>query len=158
MVYAAGNETQCQSVAENFTFTIGLAEGFSRSVRHEGELLVTAPRAQRRTRSIENSPAVRRQVKVVEPVDTEPHPQPRVRTLNYWQNELLAKYPLFFRAAHHFYSYAANVSYFDLKDRRGCYPTIEPLASDFETSFGLCGASNTGILRRACAGFATEVM
>ena len=119
---------------------------------------MTAPRTQRRTRSIENSPAVRRQVKLVEPVDAELHPQPRVRTLNYRQNELLAKYPLFFRAIHHPYSYAANVSYFGLKDRHGCCPTIEPLVSDFETSFGLCGASNTGILRRACPEFATEVM
>ena len=119
----------------------------------DGEFLVTTPRAKRRTRSIENSPAVRLQVKLVEPVDTELHP-----SLNCRQNELLAKYPLFFRVVHHRCSYVANVPYFDLKDRRSCYPTIEPLTSDFETSFGLCGASNTGILRRACPEFAMEVI
>jgi hypothetical protein len=119
---------------------------------------VTAPRAQRRTRSIENSPDVRRQVKSVEPVDTELHPQPRLWMMNGEQRELFSRFPLFFRAMHHPYSCAANVSYFDLKDRRGCYPTIEPLVSDFETGFGLRGASNTGILCRACPAFATEVM
>ncbi|WP_232459558.1 hypothetical protein, partial [Burkholderia ubonensis] len=40
--------------------------------------MVTAPRALRRARPIENSPAVRRLVKTVEPVDTELHPKPIV--------------------------------------------------------------------------------
>ncbi|MBB5441614.1 MULTISPECIES: hypothetical protein [unclassified Paraburkholderia] len=98
----------------------------------DGGFLVTAPRAQRRTRSVENSPAVRRQVKLVEPVDTELHPQPRLWMLNAWQNDLFSRFPLFFRAVHHPDSYPANISHFGIQCGVGWYPIIEALARDVE--------------------------
>lgn len=98
----------------------------------DGELLVTAPRAQRRTRLVENSPAVRRQVKLVQPVDTELHPKPRLWMLNAWQNDLFSRFPLFFRAVHHPDSYPANISHFGIQCGVGWYPIIEALARDVE--------------------------
>ncbi|WP_429557528.1 hypothetical protein [Paraburkholderia youngii] len=71
-------------------------------------------------------------VKKVEPVDTELHPQPRVWTLTYRQNELLSKYPLFFRAVHYPWSYSANISHFGILCGGGWYPIIEALARDVE--------------------------
>ncbi|MFM0591385.1 hypothetical protein [Paraburkholderia dilworthii] len=71
-------------------------------------------------------------VKLVEPVDTELHPQPRVWTLNYQQNEVLTKYPLFFRAVHYPNSYPANISHFGILCGGGWYPIIEALARDVE--------------------------
>ncbi|WP_043283871.1 hypothetical protein [Paraburkholderia oxyphila] len=71
-------------------------------------------------------------VKMVEPVDTELHPQPRVWTLTYRQNEVLAKYPLFFRAVHFPWSYPANISHFGILCGGGWYPIIEALARDVE--------------------------
>ncbi|MEX3956005.1 hypothetical protein [Trinickia sp. EG282A] len=94
--------------------------------------MVTAPRAQRRTRSVENSPAVRRQVKLFEPVDTELHPKPRLWMLNAGQNDLFSRFPLFFRAVHHPDSYPANISHFGIQCGVGWYPIIEALARDVE--------------------------
>lgn len=93
---------------------------------------MTAPRAQRRTRSVENSPAVRRQVKLVEPVDSELHPQPRLWMMNGGQRELFSRFPLFFRAMHHPESYPANISHFGIQCGVGWYPIIEVLARDVE--------------------------
>ncbi|CAG9217755.1 conserved hypothetical protein [Paraburkholderia tropica] len=94
---------------------------------------MTAPRAQRRPKTIENSPAVRQMVKLVEPVDTELHPQPRVWTLTYRQNEVLAKYPLFFRSVHYPWTYSTNISHFGILCGGGWYPIIEALARKVES-------------------------
>ncbi|WP_180986424.1 hypothetical protein [Burkholderia pseudomallei] len=98
----------------------------------DGELLVIAPRALRRTLSCENSPAVRRLVKTVEPVDTELHPKPRLWMANSGQKELFSRFPLFFRAVHHPESYLANISHFGIECGVGWYPIIEALARDIE--------------------------
>lgn len=98
----------------------------------DGELLVTAPRALRRTLSCDNSPAVRRLVKTVEPVDTELHPKPRMWMANTRQRELFSYFPLFFRAVHHPESYLANISHFGIQCGVGWYPIIEALARDIE--------------------------
>jgi len=93
---------------------------------------VTAPRALRRARPVENSPAVRRLVKTVEPVDTELHPKPRLWMANSSQRELFSRFPLFFRAVHHPESYLANISHFGIQCGVGWYPIIEALARDIE--------------------------
>lgn len=95
-------------------------------------LLVTVPRAQRRTRSCDNLSAVRRLVKTVEPVDTELHPKPRLWMANSRQRELFSRFPLFFRAVHHPESYLANISHFGIQCGVGWYPIIETLARDIE--------------------------
>lgn len=97
-----------------------------------GGFLVTAPQAQRRTRSCDDSPAVRRLVKTVEPVDTELHPKPRLWMANRGQKELFSRFPLFFRAVHHPESYLANISHFGIQCGVGWYPIIEALARDIE--------------------------
>ncbi len=94
---------------------------------------MTAPRAQRRTRSIENSAVVRRQVKLVEPVDPELHPKPRLWMFNGCQKDLFSRFPLFFRAVHHPDSYPANISHFGIQCGAGWYPIIESLARDVES-------------------------
>lgn len=72
-------------------------------------------------------------VKLVEPVDTELHPQPRVWTLTYRQNEVLAKYPLFFRSVHRPWTYSTNISHFGILCGGGWYPIIEALARNVES-------------------------
>lgn len=98
----------------------------------DGELLVIAPRGLRRTRSCDNSPAVRRLLNMVEPVDTELHPKPRMWMANSRQRELFSCFPLFFRAVHHPESYLANISHFGIQCGVGWYPIIEALARDIE--------------------------
>lgn len=71
-------------------------------------------------------------VKLVEPIDPELVPQPRVWTLTYRQNELLAKFPLFFRSVHYPWTYSTNISYFGILCGGGWYPIIEALARDVE--------------------------
>lgn len=71
-------------------------------------------------------------VKLVEPVDIELHPQPRVWSLTYRQNEVLAKYPLFFRSVHYPWTYSTNISHFGILCGGGWYPIIEALARDVE--------------------------
>lgn len=94
---------------------------------------MTVPRAQRRARPIENSAAVRQMIKMVEPVAAEMNPHPRVWALPYEQNELLGKYPLFFRAVHYPWSYSANISHFGILCGGGWYPLIEILARNVES-------------------------
>lgn len=98
----------------------------------DGELLVTASRALRRTLSCDNSPEVRRLVKTVEPVDTELHPTPRMWMANSRQRELFSCFPLFFRAVHHPESYLTNISHFGIQCGVGWYPIIQALARDIE--------------------------
>ncbi|WP_157692680.1 hypothetical protein [Burkholderia sp. ABCPW 11] len=93
---------------------------------------MTAPQAQRLTLSRDNSPAVRRLVKTVEPVDTGLHPKPRLWMANSRQRELFSCFPLFFRAVHHPESYLANISHFGIQCGVGWYPIIEALARDIE--------------------------
>ncbi len=117
----------------NFLFKIAPCEGrVVPSQVDDGELLVTAPRAMRRTLSCDNSPAVRRLVKTVEPVDTELHPKPRLWMANSRQRKLFSCFPLFFRAVHHPESYLANISHFGIQCGVGWYPIIEALARDIE--------------------------
>lgn len=125
---------------------------------NDGDLLVTAPRAQRRTpRAIANSPAVRRMVKMVEPVDTELHPRPRLWTLKYGQNMLLANNRLL-RGVCSPNSYPVSMSHFDLAGRFGCYPTIESNSGQVETLTSLRGTCNTGSLHQASLAITKEVL
>lgn len=94
---------------------------------------MTVPQAQRRTCSVDNSPTVRRRVKLVEPVDTELHPKPRLWMVNARQSDLFLRFPLFFRAAHHPDSYPANIAHFGIQCGVGWYPIIEALARDVES-------------------------
>ncbi|AJX71814.1 hypothetical protein G4D42_09620 [Burkholderia pseudomallei] len=65
-------------------------------------------------------------------MDTELHPKPRLWMANGGQQELLTRFPLFFRAVHHPESYLANISHFGIQCGVGWYPIIEALARDIE--------------------------
>ncbi|WP_322050550.1 hypothetical protein [Paraburkholderia bannensis] len=90
---------------------------------------MTAPRAPRRTLSIENSAAARR---LAETRDTDLHPTRHARMFDGWQNELFSKFPLFFRAVHHPDAYPTNISRLGIECGAGWYSVIEALASDVE--------------------------
>lgn len=93
---------------------------------------MTASRTPFRARSIDNSPEVRRQVKAVQPVDTELHPKPRLWMAHGGQRELFTRFPLFFRAVHHPESYPTNISHFGIQCGVGWHSIIEAMARDIE--------------------------
>ncbi|MBW9108098.1 hypothetical protein [Paraburkholderia phenoliruptrix] len=103
-----GNFTRCALGCKLHFQNCSLRRTAVTSQVDDGELLVTAPQVQRRTLPLDNSPAVRRLVKTVEPVDTGLHPKPRLWMANSRQRELFSCFPLFFRAVHHPESYLVS--------------------------------------------------
>lgn len=99
---------------------------------------MTAPRAQRRTRPIENPPVAHQPVKSVDPLPNELISGLFSSSAPAWEEDLFARFPFFFRAVHHPDSYTASLSRIGMMCGSGWYSIIEQLAYDAEMELRTC--------------------